>query len=160
MDSNHRRRKPADLQSAPVGHLGNLPKKCDRTAPEVEKKAPIASQRRQMAAITTDSARAAAVPPQEWRLCTIQCQGQAHSWRPSVPEVVGQASCCSVEIMPPTGIGLGGASVLLPIIGREPDGQPEIENYHADYTNLRLARFIAISLLIFSTKHHLACRGF
>ena len=26
MDSNHRRRKPADLQSAPVGHLGNLPK--------------------------------------------------------------------------------------------------------------------------------------
>ena len=25
MDSNHRRRKPADLQSAPVGHLGNLP---------------------------------------------------------------------------------------------------------------------------------------
>jgi hypothetical protein len=26
MDSNHRRRKPADLQSAPVGHLGNLPR--------------------------------------------------------------------------------------------------------------------------------------
>ena len=25
MDSNHRRREPADLQSAPVGHLGNLP---------------------------------------------------------------------------------------------------------------------------------------
>ena len=25
MDSNHRRRKSADLQSAPVGHLGNLP---------------------------------------------------------------------------------------------------------------------------------------
>ena len=25
VDSNHRRRKPADLQSAPVGHLGNLP---------------------------------------------------------------------------------------------------------------------------------------
>jgi hypothetical protein len=26
LDSNQRRRKPADLQSAPVGHLGNLPK--------------------------------------------------------------------------------------------------------------------------------------
>src|SRR5882672_1176464 len=30
MDSNHRRRKPADLQSAPVGHLGNLPAQSDR----------------------------------------------------------------------------------------------------------------------------------
>ena len=29
MDSNHRRRKPADLQSAPVGHLGNLPAEAD-----------------------------------------------------------------------------------------------------------------------------------
>ena len=27
MDSNHRRRKPADLQSAPFGHSGNHPKK-------------------------------------------------------------------------------------------------------------------------------------
>ena len=27
MDSNHRRRKPADLQSAPFGHSGNPPKK-------------------------------------------------------------------------------------------------------------------------------------
>jgi hypothetical protein len=25
MDSNHRRRKPADLQSAPFGHSGNFP---------------------------------------------------------------------------------------------------------------------------------------
>ena len=25
MDSNHRRRKPADLQSAPFGHSGNHP---------------------------------------------------------------------------------------------------------------------------------------
>ena len=25
MDSNHRRRKPADLQSAPFGHSGNYP---------------------------------------------------------------------------------------------------------------------------------------
>jgi hypothetical protein len=31
MDSNHRRRKPADLQSAPVGHLGNLPLQLKRT---------------------------------------------------------------------------------------------------------------------------------
>src|SRR5882672_8677431 len=30
MDSNHRRRKPADLQSAPVGHLGNLPAQSSR----------------------------------------------------------------------------------------------------------------------------------
>lgn len=28
MDSNHRRRKPADLQSAPFGHSGNFPLSC------------------------------------------------------------------------------------------------------------------------------------
>ena len=33
MDSNHRRRKPADLQSAPFGHSGNCPF-CFKTAPE------------------------------------------------------------------------------------------------------------------------------
>ena len=27
MDSNHRRRKPADLQSAPFGHFGIYPEK-------------------------------------------------------------------------------------------------------------------------------------
>ena len=30
MDSNHRRRKPADLQSAPFGHSGNYPFHCGR----------------------------------------------------------------------------------------------------------------------------------
>ena len=29
MDSNHRRRKPADLQSAPFGHSGNYPFKIE-----------------------------------------------------------------------------------------------------------------------------------
>ncbi len=32
MDSNHRRYKPADLQSAPFGHSGTPPLNCQKTS--------------------------------------------------------------------------------------------------------------------------------
>jgi hypothetical protein len=51
-------------------------------------------------------------------------------------QVVGHASRRAIETKLSIGIVVGGASVLLPIIGREPDGQPVMENRQADFTNL------------------------
>jgi hypothetical protein len=56
MDSNHRRRKPADLQSAPVGHLGNLPNPPYQALDEVVNSWPISHCIRELNPAPTTSA--------------------------------------------------------------------------------------------------------